>query len=256
MQWSEPGRRFGPPRTIGAVNAPALVENQCRPKGKVAAGATACGANISASRQRRRSPPSRLSRVRSLSGHRPAEAMAAVVAIIHQHFMLIEAMTVVENVMLGCRKQDGFSSEPRSRRAYARRARGLGSISIPTRSSGKCRSVVGSASSPAALSPAWVEPCYPFSRSEPFTDGMIGGRGNLALASLIVARWNPLGAALACLAFGAAEAFELRLQNFSVPVNSYVVQMAPYLIALAVRAGLGRTSRMPAAIGQPLPWDQ
>jgi general nucleoside transport system permease protein len=89
-----------------------------------------------------------------------------------------------------------------------------------------------------------------------FTDGMTGGRGNLALASLIVARWNPLGAALACLAFGAAEAFELRLQCFSVPVNSYVVQMAPYLIALAVLAGLGRTSRMPAAIGQPLPWDQ
>jgi ABC-type uncharacterized transport system permease subunit len=89
-----------------------------------------------------------------------------------------------------------------------------------------------------------------------FTDGMTGGRGNLALASLIVARWDPLGAALACLAFGAAEAFELRLQSFSVPVNSYVVQMAPYLIALAVLAGLGRTSRMPAAIGQPLPWDQ
>ena len=26
-----------------------------------------------------------------------------------------------------------------------------------------------------------------------FTDGMTGGRGYLALASLIVARWNPLG---------------------------------------------------------------
>ena len=85
---------------------------------------------------------------------------------------------------------------------------------------------------------------------------MTGGRGNLVLASLIVARWNPLGAALACLPFGAAEAFELRLQSFSVPVNSYVVQMAPYLIALAVLAGLGRTSRIPAAIGQRLPWDQ
>jgi general nucleoside transport system ATP-binding protein len=36
-----------------------------------------------------------------LSAHRPAEAMAAGVAMIHQHFMLIEAMTVVENVMLG-----------------------------------------------------------------------------------------------------------------------------------------------------------
>ncbi len=88
-----------------------------------------------------------------------------------------------------------------------------------------------------------------------FTDGMTGGRGYLALASLIVARWNPLGAALACIAFGAAEAFELRLQAFGVPVSSYVVQMAPYLIALAVLAGFGRSSRMPAAIGQPLPWE-
>ena len=85
-----------------------------------------------------------------------------------------------------------------------------------------------------------------------FTDGMTGGRGYLALASLIVGRWTPWGAAAACLIFGAAEAFELRLQSFNVPVSSYIVQMAPYLIALAVLAGLGRSSRLPAAIGQPL----
>jgi general nucleoside transport system permease protein len=89
-----------------------------------------------------------------------------------------------------------------------------------------------------------------------FTDGMTGGRGYLALASLIVARWNPLGTALACVAFGGAEAFEFRLQGFGVPVSSYVVQMAPYLIALAVLAGLGRSSQMPASIGQPLQWDR
>jgi len=40
-------------------------------------------------------------RGRRLGGHRPAEAMAAGVAMIHQHFMLVEAMTVLENVMLG-----------------------------------------------------------------------------------------------------------------------------------------------------------
>src|SRR5580658_3638070 len=40
-------------------------------------------------------------RGRALTGHRPAEAMAAGIAMIHQHFMLIEAMTVAENVMLG-----------------------------------------------------------------------------------------------------------------------------------------------------------
>ena len=38
---------------------------------------------------------------RELSGHRPAEAMAAGLAMIHQHFMLVEAMSVVDNVMLG-----------------------------------------------------------------------------------------------------------------------------------------------------------
>jgi simple sugar transport system permease protein len=89
-----------------------------------------------------------------------------------------------------------------------------------------------------------------------FTDGMTGGRGYLALASLIVARWNPLAAAAACLVFGAAEAFELRLQGFGVPVSSYIVQMAPYLIALAVLAGLGRSTKLPAAIGQPLQYDR
>jgi general nucleoside transport system ATP-binding protein len=36
-----------------------------------------------------------------LVGHRPAGAMARGVAMIHQHFMLVDAMTVVENVMLG-----------------------------------------------------------------------------------------------------------------------------------------------------------
>lgn len=85
-----------------------------------------------------------------------------------------------------------------------------------------------------------------------FTDGMTGGRGYLALASLIVGRWTPWGAAAACLVFGGAEAFELRLQTFNVPVSSYIVQMAPYVIALAVLAGLGRSSRMPAAIGRAL----
>ncbi|MDQ0455611.1 ABC transporter permease [Rhizobium paknamense] len=85
-----------------------------------------------------------------------------------------------------------------------------------------------------------------------FTDGMTGGRGYLALASLIVGRWNPWGAAVACLVFGATEAFELRLQSMSVPLSSYVMQMAPYVIALAVLAGLGRSSKLPAAIGKPL----
>jgi general nucleoside transport system ATP-binding protein len=36
-----------------------------------------------------------------LSGHTPGEAIARGIGMIHQHFMLVDAMTVVENVMLG-----------------------------------------------------------------------------------------------------------------------------------------------------------
>ena len=43
-------------------------------------------------------------RGRPLVGHRPGDAMAAGIAMIHQHFMLVEAMSVAENVMLGWRE--------------------------------------------------------------------------------------------------------------------------------------------------------
>src|SRR5712692_4020700 len=38
---------------------------------------------------------------RPLIGHTPREAIAAGIGMIHQHFMLVPAMTVTENVMLG-----------------------------------------------------------------------------------------------------------------------------------------------------------
>ena len=85
-----------------------------------------------------------------------------------------------------------------------------------------------------------------------FTDGMTHGRGYLALAAIIVGRWMPLGTLAGCLLFGAAEAMQLRVQAFRMPVSSYVIQMAPYLLALAVLATMGRSSRLPAAIGRPL----
>ena len=84
-----------------------------------------------------------------------------------------------------------------------------------------------------------------------FTDGMTNGRGYLALAAIIVGRWMPFGTLAACLVFGAADALQLRVQAFRLPVSSYVIQMTPYVVALAVLAGLGRAARLPAAIGVP-----
>ena len=83
-----------------------------------------------------------------------------------------------------------------------------------------------------------------------FTDDMTAGRGYLALAAIIVGRWMPGGALLACLVFGAAEALDLQVQILGLPISSYDVQMLPYLIALAVLAGLGPSAQLPAAIGR------
>ncbi len=85
-----------------------------------------------------------------------------------------------------------------------------------------------------------------------FTDDMTGGRGYLALASLIVGRWHPVGAALACLAFGGTQAIELQLEAGGMAANPYLMQMLPYLTALVVLAAVGRSALMPAAIGRPL----
>jgi ABC-type uncharacterized transport system permease subunit len=84
-----------------------------------------------------------------------------------------------------------------------------------------------------------------------FTDGMTNGRGYIALAAIIVGRWRPAAALAACVVFGAADALQLRVQGFRLPVSSYVIQMTPYLVALAVLSGLGRSARLPAAIGVP-----
>jgi simple sugar transport system permease protein len=84
-----------------------------------------------------------------------------------------------------------------------------------------------------------------------FTDGMTNGRGYIALAAIIVGRWMPLGTFLGCALFGAADALQLRVQGFRLPVSSYVIQMTPYVVALAVLAALGRSARLPAALGVP-----
>jgi simple sugar transport system permease protein len=84
-----------------------------------------------------------------------------------------------------------------------------------------------------------------------FTDGMTNGRGFIALAAIIVGRWMPFRVAIGCLLFGAASAVALNIQGWGLPVSSYIIQMTPYLIALAVLCGVGRAAKMPAAIGKP-----
>jgi simple sugar transport system permease protein len=96
----------------------------------------------------------------------------------------------------------------------------------------------------AGLAGAWLA-----SEQHSFTDGMTNGRGYIAIAAMIVGKWSPLGAAAACLLFGAAEALQITLQGSAFP--SELLQMLPYLVTMLVLAGFIGRSVPPRAIGVP-----
>lgn len=90
------------------------------------------------------------------------------------------------------------------------------------------------------------------STSGGFVPGLTEGRGFIALAVVVLARWNPFGVIGGCVLFGVAQALQFQVQNlgFLSHVPSDFVLMFPYLITIvAVMAARG--SRYPAAIGIP-----
>src|ERR1044071_6865547 len=83
-----------------------------------------------------------------------------------------------------------------------------------------------------------------------FTRNMTAGRGFIALAALIFGKWHPVGAFLACLLFGLADAIAIRMQGVvNIPVQ--FIQIIPYVLTLVVLAGFIGRAIPPRAIGEP-----
>jgi simple sugar transport system permease protein len=83
-----------------------------------------------------------------------------------------------------------------------------------------------------------------------FTRNMTAGRGFIALAALIFGKWHPVGAFLACLLFGVADAIAIRMQGVvDIPVQ--IIQIIPYVLTLVVLAGFIGRATPPKAIGIP-----
>jgi simple sugar transport system permease protein len=93
-------------------------------------------------------------------------------------------------------------------------------------------------------------------QSSLFTKAMTAGRGYIALAALILAKWKPVPVLFACLFFGFTEAFSIQMQGViklpsgeDIPVQ--FVQMIPYVLTIIVLAGFIGLSRAPKALGIP-----
>lgn len=87
-----------------------------------------------------------------------------------------------------------------------------------------------------------------------FQDGMVAGRGFLALGAVIMGRWSPIGVFFSAMFFGMFSAIQLYVQTIpNSPVPSEFVQMIPYvmsLFVLAITMYKNKTSRI-AAMGKP-----
>lgn len=84
-----------------------------------------------------------------------------------------------------------------------------------------------------------------------FSANMTAGLGYVALAAMIFGRWRPFGALSAALLFGFAVSLQGFLAVLGVNIPSPFLSMAPYLITIAVVAGLVGRVRPPGADGVP-----
>ncbi|APX22197.1 MAG: ABC transporter permease [Rhodobacteraceae bacterium] len=87
-----------------------------------------------------------------------------------------------------------------------------------------------------------------------FVREMTAGRGYIALAALIFAKWRPWYALFACLLFGLLQAVALRFQNIdlggiTIPVQ--VMDALPYILTVVILAGFVGKAIPPRAGGEP-----
>lgn len=92
-------------------------------------------------------------------------------------------------------------------------------------------------------------------QSSGFGNNMTAGKGFIALAALIFAKWKPVPALFACLLFGFLDALQIRLQGVELPFIGQVpvqaIQALPYVLTVVLLAGFIGKAVGPKAGGIP-----
>jgi len=89
-----------------------------------------------------------------------------------------------------------------------------------------------------------------------WAEGMTAGRGWIAVALVIFARWNPVRALFGAYFFGGLDAIGFHLQLTGIDIPSYYLKMVPYLLTIAVLIFVGykyrgQSTGKPEMLGQP-----
>lgn len=85
----------------------------------------------------------------------------------------------------------------------------------------------------------------------PFGRGMSGGQGFIALAVVILGRWQPIYVMLSALLFGFTIILRVWANQVSPGIPVDLITMVPYLVTLVAVAGFAGKVKAPAASGQP-----
>ncbi|MBW2416510.1 MAG: hypothetical protein JRG76_18595 [Deltaproteobacteria bacterium] len=80
---------------------------------------------------------------------------------------------------------------------------------------------------------------------------MTSGRGFIALALVLFGGYRPARIAAGALLFGAASAFQFRLQAMGVDIPYNLLLMVPYVLTLVVLAVFAGRVRGPADLARP-----
>lgn len=84
-----------------------------------------------------------------------------------------------------------------------------------------------------------------------YSDGIVGGRGWIALMIVIFGRWSPGWALVGAVLFAYTEALQFKLALVTKAVPPQFLQMLPYLVAIVVLVRVYRGAEPPRALGLP-----
>jgi general nucleoside transport system permease protein len=164
-------------------------------------------------------------------------------AVLFQHSILVYATVLVVLVANFVLYRTAFGLSIRSVGEHPRAADTVG-ISVDRIRYLCC--IIGGAL--AALGGAYLT----IAHTNQFVEGIVSGRGFIALAVVVFGRWKPWGAFWASLLFGVFFALQLSMQamtNLIIPYQFW--QALPYVATLVVLVALRGRSAAPKALGVP-----